>query len=220
MCEGRCGGMIDEKKLIDRLEKESHIRYEQTDDGYCFDAEHFIYTSDAIKIAKELAEEQKHDMVTQLAMMYAKNIYAYGVDVTKAWESAVQNHMALEKAYIRGRQDESDKFSEWQEEHKDKDCSQCSRRSCYQKGYADAKKELVEEQNNDYWIPISERLPESGVSVIISYKDRFLSQADGTCDGWYDATNMIWHLTDYEYSDNVEVIAWRERLTPYQPKGE
>lgn len=31
---------------------------------------------------------------------------------------------------------------------------------------------------------------------------------------------MIWHLTDYEYSDNVEVIAWKERLAPYQPKGE
>lgn len=73
---------------------------------------------------------------------------------------------------------------------------------------------------NDDWIPVSERLPESGVPVIVSYKDRFLSQADGTCEGWYDATNMIWHLTDYEYSDNVEVIAWRERLTPYQPKGE
>ena len=138
------------KKLIGRFEKESHIKYDRLDDGYCFDAEHFIYTSDAIRIVNELAEEQKHDMVTQLAMMYAKNIYMYGVDVTKAWESAVQNYMALEKAYIRGRQDESDKFSEWREEHKDKDCSQCSRRSWYQKGYADAKKELVEEQNNDY----------------------------------------------------------------------
>lgn len=78
---------------------------------------------------------------------------------------------------------------------------------------------FAEEHNGD-WIPTSERLPESGVSVIVSYKDRFLSQADGTCEGWYDATNMIWHLTDYEYSDNAEVIAWRERLAPYHPKGE
>lgn len=138
------------KELIGRFEKESHIKYDQLDDGYCFDAEHFIYTSDAIRIVNELAEEQKHDMVTQLAMMYAKNIYVYGVDVTKAWESAVQNHMALEKAYIRGRQDESDKFSEWREEHNDKDCSQCSRRSWYQKGYADAKKKIAEEYNNDF----------------------------------------------------------------------
>lgn len=74
--------------------------------------------------------------------------------------------------------------------------------------------------SSDGWIPVADGLPESGVSVIVSYKDRFLSQADGTCEGWYDATNMIWHLTDYEYSDNAQVIAWRERLTPYQPEGE
>ena len=35
------------------------------------------------------------------------------------------------------------------EEHKDIDCSKCSRRSWYQKGYADAKKKLAEEYNND-----------------------------------------------------------------------
>ena len=29
---------------------------------------------------------------------------------------------------------------------------------------------------------------------------------------------MIWHLTDYEYSDNVEVITWREHSAPYQPE--
>ena len=73
---------------------------------------------------------------------------------------------------------------------------------------------------NDEWTLCNNGLPRSGVSVIVSYKDRFLAQADGTCEGWYDATNMIWHLTDYEYSDNVEVIAWRERLAPYQQKGE
>lgn len=79
--------------------------------------------------------------------------------------------------------------------------------------------QLAEEYNGG-WIPVLDKLPDSGVSVIVSYKDRFLAQADGTCEGWYDATNMIWHLTDYEYSDNVEVIAWREQLAPYQPKGE
>ena len=83
--------------------------------------------------------------------------------------------------------------------------------------------ELIKNQPtvcNDGWIPCSSgELPKSGKSVILSYKDRFLTQADGTCEGWYDAPNMMWHLTDYEYSDNVEVIAWRERLAPYQPKG-
>lgn len=137
------------EKLIGRLEGESYLTTNDDGETDKFSVQ-VVEWKDIRKIVNELAEEQKHDMVTQLAMMYAKNIYVYGVDVTKAWESAVQNHMALEKAYIRGRQDEGDKFSEWQEEHKDKDCSQCSRRSWYQKGYADAEKKIAEKQNNNY----------------------------------------------------------------------
>jgi hypothetical protein len=48
------------EKLIARFEKESHIKYDQLDNGYCFDAEHFIYTSDAIKIVNQLAEEHNN----------------------------------------------------------------------------------------------------------------------------------------------------------------
>ena len=69
------------------------------------------------------------------------------------------------------------------------------------------------------WIPCCEKLPEDGTSVIVSYKDRQLSSADGTCEGWYDAPNKMWHLTDYEYSDNAEVIAWQPRLASYQKGG-
>lgn len=72
----------------------------------------------------------------------------------------------------------------------------------------------------DGWIPCEERLPESGVTVIVSYKDRFLPQADGTCDGWYDEPNRMWHLGDYEHSDNVEVTAWRERFEPFKAESE
>lgn len=36
------------------------------------------------------------------------------------------------------------------EEYNNKDCSQCSRRSWYQKGYADAEKKFSEECNNDF----------------------------------------------------------------------
>lgn len=71
------------------------------------------------------------------------------------------------------------------------------------------------------WIPVSSgKLPEGGVAVIVSYKDRFLPQADGTCDGWYDEPNRMWHLEDYEYSNNAEVTAWREKLEPYKAESE
>lgn len=57
-----------------------------------------------------LAEE--NEQVLGLAYMYAKNMHLYGADVTKEWNSAVQQSVALYDAYIQGRTD-SDK--EWRE---------------------------------------------------------------------------------------------------------
>ena len=107
-------------KLIERLEEVHEMNDKSKNSAYEEeDWEKFDLLSGrnqginiAISIVNELAEEYKADKVYQLAMMYAKNIYVYGVDVTKAWESAVQNHMALEQAYMRGRQDEIDRFTE------------------------------------------------------------------------------------------------------------
>lgn len=58
----------------------------------------------------QLAEE--NEQVIGLAYMYAKNMHLYGTDVTKEWNSAVQQSVALYDAYIQGRTD-SDK--EWRE---------------------------------------------------------------------------------------------------------
>ena len=41
------------------------------------------------------------------ALMYAQNLVKYGVDISDKYDSAVRMHYALEKAYIRGRADES-----------------------------------------------------------------------------------------------------------------
>ena len=38
--------------------------------------------------------------------MYAKNMYDYGVDVTKEINSAVVQQAALHNAYLKGRSDE------------------------------------------------------------------------------------------------------------------
>ena len=72
----------------------------------------------------------KGDMKHNLAEMYAKNMVDYGVDVTEAWQTATQQSCALEKAYIRGRQYEVDRFNKLRKEY------------------------------NGGWIPCSERLPE------------------------------------------------------------
>ena len=46
------------------------------------------------------------EQVISLAYMYAKNMYDYGVDVTKEINSAVVQQAALHNAYLKGRSDE------------------------------------------------------------------------------------------------------------------
>ena len=99
------------EKILERL---SNIhRVVKTDE----DAEwnRAIYKS--TEIVQEVAEEYNRDMKHNLAEMYAKNMVDYGVDVTKAWQTATQQSYALEKAYIRGRQYEVNRFNELRKEY-------------------------------------------------------------------------------------------------------
>lgn len=144
----------------------------------------------AIDIVNQFAEEYNNDMVTQLAMMYAKNLYVYGVDVTKVWETATSQSMALEQAYLRGRQYERDRFAEWQEEH------------------------------NNGWIPCSERLPDiegnTSDTVLVCTIDGFQHMAFW-CDDekWrYCESGMIKKPMEW-----TEIIAWMPLPAPYK-KGE
>ena len=77
---------------------------------------------EGIKIAEEIinqVENKFHEEVSiyKYAMLYAENIMKHGVDISEKWETATQNTMALNQAYLRGCQDERDKFSRWQEEN-------------------------------------------------------------------------------------------------------
>ena len=89
----------------------------------------------AKQIVKEVSEEYKGDMKHNLAEMYAKNMVDYGVDVTKAWQTATQQSCALEKAYIRGRQYERDRFIELRKEYNNgwiacSGCKDCKNKEC------------------------------------------------------------------------------------------
>ena len=90
------------------------------------------------QIVCEVLQDYKEDMKYNLAEMYAKNMVDYGVYVTEAWQTAMQQSCALEKAYIRGRQYEVDRFNELRKEY------------------------------NNGWIPCSERLPKYGEVVMCS----------------------------------------------------
>ena len=58
-----------------------------------------------------LAEE--NEQVIGLAYMYAKNMHLYGTDVTKAWDSAVHESVALNEAYKRGRMDSDEEWRKY-----------------------------------------------------------------------------------------------------------
>ena len=75
-----------------------------------------------IKIAEDIVNQTEKEFfaenpVYKYALMYAQHLVKYGVDISEKWETATQNAMALNEAYLRGCQDERDKFARWQEEN-------------------------------------------------------------------------------------------------------
>lgn len=91
------------------------------------------------------------------------------------------------------------------EEYKEKDCSKCSRRSWYQKGYADA-------ERNNGWIPCSERLPskEGEYLTFVEYDDdEFIAIDEFLCEGI---------LKEWNCTPNYRVIAWMELPEKYKEK--
>ena len=156
------------------------------------------------KFVQEVAEEYKGDMKHNLAEMYAKNMVDYGVDVTKAWQTAIQQSYALEKAYISGRQYEVDRFNELRKEY------------------------------SNGWISCSVRLPEpktksfgnkqKRTNVLVTLRNGVVKEMT-----YEFATKEFWEAGDENYiehwkedynGNDVEVIAWMPLPEPYQPKGE
>lgn len=95
-----------------RCHNEEHLKKEGTSwcrpmnvcKSYCKECEYYISTSsheaaDIIKKQKLLALLSKEDIHTiSLAYMYAKNMTQYGVDVTKEWDTAIRQTVALDQA--------------------------------------------------------------------------------------------------------------------------
>lgn len=57
------------------------------------------------------------DTVIATAYAYAWGMCTFGVDVTKAWETATAQKAALDAAYTKGRYDEAERQNRWRQEH-------------------------------------------------------------------------------------------------------
>ena len=58
--------------------------------------------------------------ILEIALMYAVNLYNYGIDVTEKWETATRQVYALENAYRKA-------FADCDEQHR-KACARCKSR--------------------------------------------------------------------------------------------
>ena len=65
-----------------------------------------VMLNDALQIVSEVEAEYMKNPMYQYAMVYAKNLVQFGVDVRENLDSAVAQSMALNQAYIRGIDDE------------------------------------------------------------------------------------------------------------------
>ena len=53
----------------------------------------------------------QEEMIQELAIMYATSLVRYGVDIQEKLETATQMNYALNQAYLRGREDERERFT-------------------------------------------------------------------------------------------------------------
>lgn len=179
-------------KIKERLAEKIEITWKHDYAGGRKDA-----FNEAIEIVDQVAAECGNDVVYNLAMSYAICLSKYGVDITEKLETATQNAYALNQAYMRGRQEERDKFDKWREEFADD----------------------TNVGHKNGWIPCSERLPkECGDYYVTQYNEDAI---DEYCDGYrtekiFFDDNGWW--CDIDSSFGWEIIAWQSIPEPYKEK--
>jgi hypothetical protein len=103
------------QKELDKKLKEPAYQHEGED--------YYVGICTAQQIADQVEKEfYKENPIFKYALMYAEHIKKYGIDITEKWETATQNAAALNEAYMRGRQDERERFARCQEEKYDGFC--------------------------------------------------------------------------------------------------
>lgn len=162
--------------------------------------------ADAIEIVDQVAAECGNDVVYNLAMSYAICLSKYGVDITEKLETTTQNAYALNQAYMRGRQEERDKFDKWRKEY-GKDTN----------------------VRSNGWIPCSKELPKvyedtksSDVVLVCGYDKK--RDYSWQAMGFYVHTEGIkrWFFAECKDTDKpidwIDIVAWQPLPEPYEEK--
>lgn len=166
---------------------------------------------DVISILNDAEKQFNSSQMYKLSAMYARNLCDFGVDVTKEYNTAVQNSAMLNQAYLRGRQDEADRI--------------LSRTSPIN-------------MDNEGWIYCSDSMPPEHESVFARFKGTpkwtsgmFEKRSDvvnvTVMNSKGDAITTHATTTDGSWSCDLlkidssnEIIAWRPLPKPCRRKGE
>lgn len=149
----------------------------------------------ARNIVSEVEAECLKNPVYQYAMVYAKNLVQFGVDVRDKLDSAVAQSIALNRAYIKGVDDERKRMYE-----------------------AEFGKDINALGNG--WIPCSERLPENMQQCLTTAKIYFVPDHVDEPDN-YIGVELNTYSENFGWLMNPNVIAWMPLPSPFKPeKGE
>lgn len=165
---------------------------------------------DVISILNDAEKEFNSSQMYQLSAMYAKNICDFGVDVTKEYNTAVQNSAMLNQAYLKGRQDEADRM--------------IARMSAT--------------KNDEDWIYCSDSMPPEHDSIFAKFKGT-LKWHSGMFEKTSDVVNVTvvnskgnavtthasttdgrWSCDLLRIDSSNEIIAWKPLPKPCRRKGE
>ena len=151
----------------------------------------------------------------QDAIYYVKQATIGETDVMKAWVKAQTHLMRLPSAqpedviHITGRRKFVSEF-DFDEDEPERDCESCV--------FAPFK-QFQPERKKGEWIPVSERLPDEGKDVLLTYKNNMVvGNWENICGEvtWYANSGDGW-FTAMESVDNDGIpIAWMPLPEPYR----
>lgn len=181
--------------MLDAIRKKLNMKLDEP--SYQHTGEDF-YTG--ICVAQQILDDVelefcKENLIYKYAILHAQHLLKYGVDIGEKWETATQNTIALNEAYLRGVKDERDNFDRLREESDD--WIPCSEKL----------PDVDKYSAKTYWVTMH-------VKDFNNYFTKSMKW-NGYLKRWEQSNGK-------KVSNYWEIVAWKEYITPepYQPEGD